>query len=70
MPAHTRRAASKEETATTKLAFRITCCDCGGKVGETDCEIAASWTHQCYQCHNTHLDARIARLLDSDGREV
>ena len=36
-------------------AFRITCCECGGKVGETDCEITATSFHHCDQCHTEYL---------------
>ena len=36
-------------------AFLITCCECGGKVGETDCEVTSTSPHHCDQCHNEYL---------------
>jgi len=38
-----------------KPAFRITCCECGDKAGETDCEITATSPHHCDRCHNEYL---------------
>ena len=35
--------------------FRITCCECGGTVGETDCEITATSFHHCDRCHTEYL---------------
>ena len=35
--------------------YRITCCECGGTVGETDCEITATSPHHCDRCHDEYL---------------